>query len=163
MSKLARSLALMAASLAVLGLGTTGVAAAGTSPHVSPASTHVRGHQPAASNQVQGSTRKTLRPTSIPMKSTNSTVAPNQKVALIGWLKSGHTSVPSALVTLEKRTGGATTFTAVSSKATDGNGKVILVVTPGTRSGQKVQYLLVFAGNTTYRGSHSRVITLTVG
>jgi hypothetical protein len=97
------------------------------------------------------------------MKATKSTVAPNQKVALTGWLKSGHTSVPNAPVVLEKRPAGATTFTAVSTKTTDINGKVTVVVTPGTRSGQKSQYQLVFAGNTTYHGSHSRVITLTVG
>jgi 5-hydroxyisourate hydrolase-like protein (transthyretin family) len=104
-----------------------------------------------------------LRPTSLPMKASKSTVAPNQKVALIGWLKSGHTSVPGAPVALEKRIAGAATFTAVSTKTTGNDGKVTLVVTPGARRGQKVQYQLVFAGNSSYRSSHSQVIALTVG
>ena len=63
-------------------------------------------------------------------------------------------------VTLETRTAGTKAFTVVSTKMTDSNGKVTLVVTPGKT--KKVQYELVFAGNATYRGSHSQIITLTV-
>lgn len=147
MTKLARSIAVTAACLAVLGVGTAGVAGAavGTSPLGS-----------------QTSSVKSLKPTSIPLKAAKSAVAPNQKVTLTGFLKSGHSPVVNAPVTLERRQAGAKTFTVMSAKTTDSNGKVTLIVAPGAKRGQKMQYELVFAGNTTYRGSHSQIITLTV-
>jgi 5-hydroxyisourate hydrolase-like protein (transthyretin family) len=149
MSKFARPVVVTAVCLAAIGLGTSGVAvAAGES---SPS---------ASQTTVQGS--EFLRPTSIPLKATKSTVAPNQKVTLRGFLKSGHTPVAAVPVTLEKRTARTKTFTVVSTKLTDSNGKVTLVVTPGKSKAKKVQYKLVFAGNATYRGSHSQIITLTV-
>ena len=150
MLKLARPITLTAASLALIGFGTTGVAvaAAGTSP--------------LGSQTVQASTQKSLRPTSIPLKATKSTVAPNQKVTLTGRLKSGHTPVAAAPVTLETRAAGTKAFTLVSTKTTDSNGKVTLVVAPGKTKGPKVKYRLSFAGDATYRGSHSQIITLNV-
>jgi hypothetical protein len=147
MTKCARSIAVTAACLAVLGVGTAGVAGAsvGTAQHRS-----------------QTSIDRSVKPTSIPLKAAKSAVAPNQKVTLTGYLKCGHNPVVNAPVTLERRQAGAGTFTVVSAKTTDSNGKVTLIVAPGAKSGQKMQYELVFAGNMSYRGSHSQVITLTV-
>jgi 5-hydroxyisourate hydrolase-like protein (transthyretin family) len=149
MSKFVRPVVATAACLAVIGFGTSGVAvAAGESSPL------------ASQTTMHGS--EMLRPTSIPLKATKSTVAPNQKVTLTAFLKSGHTPVTAAPVTLEKRTAGTKAFTVVSTKLTNSNGKVTLVVTPGKSKKKKVQYKVVFAGNATYRGSHSQIITLTV-
>jgi hypothetical protein len=147
MSKLARSLAVTAACLAVFGVGAAGVAGAAVG---------------TASLGSQSSVDKTLKPTSIPLKAAKSAVAPNLKVTLTGFLKSGHNPVANAPVTLKSREAGARTFTAVTTRTTDSHGRVTLIVKPAAKKGQKVQYELVFAGNTTYRGSHSQVITLTV-
>ena len=148
MTKLARSIAATAACLAILGVGTAGVAGATVGTH--------------APSGPQTSIDKSLKPTSIPLKATKSAVAPNQKVTLTGFLKSGHTPVVNAPVTLGSRQPGTGAFAVVSIKTTDSNGKVTLVVTPRAKSGQKTQYELIFAGDTTYRGSHSQVITLSV-
>jgi len=147
MTKFARPIAVTAACLAVLSVGTAGVAVAavGTAPLGS-----------------QTSIDRSAKPTSIPLKAAKSAVAPNQKVTLTGKLKSGHNPVANAPVTLESRQAGARTFTVVSAKTTDSNGKVTLIVAPGAKRGQKMQYELVFAGDATYRGSHSQIITLSV-
>ena len=147
MSKFARPVVVATACLAAIGIGSSGVAVAAgeSSPLASQATVH---------------RSEALRPTSIPLKATKSTVAPNQKVTLTGFLKSGHTPVAFAPVMLETRTAGTKAFTVVSTKLTDSNGKVTLVVSPGKV--KKVQYELVFAGDATYRGSHSQIITLTV-
>jgi hypothetical protein len=147
MTKLARPIAMTAACLAVLSVGTAGVAgaAAGTAPL-----------------GAQTSIDRSARPTSIPLKATKSADAPNQKVILTGFLKSGHHPVVNAPVMLESRQPGSRTFTVVSAETTDSNGKVTLVVAPGAKRGQHMQYELVFAGSMSYRGSHSQVTTLTV-
>jgi hypothetical protein len=147
MKKLAGPLAMTAACLALLSVGTAGVAGAAV------------GRAPLSSHT---STDKSAKPTSIPLKAAKSAVAPNQKVTLTGFLKSGHSPVVNAPVTLESRLPGASSFTVVSAKTTDSNGKVTLIVAPGAKRGQKMQYELVFAGDATYRGSHSQIITLTV-
>jgi hypothetical protein len=71
---------------------------------------------------------RSARPTSIPLKATKIADAPNQKVTLTGFLKSGHHPVVNAPVTLESRQAGSRTFTVVSAKTTDSNGKVTLIV-----------------------------------
>lgn len=147
MKKLARPMAMTAACLALLSVGTAGVAGAAV------------GRAPLSS---QTSTDKSAKPTSIPLKAAKSAVAPNQKVTLTGYLKSGHHPVAKAPVTLESRQAGSGTFTVVSAKTTDSNGKITLIVAPGPTRGQKMQYELVFAGSMSYRGSHSQIITLTV-
>jgi 5-hydroxyisourate hydrolase-like protein (transthyretin family) len=147
MTKLARPIAMTAACLAVLGVCTAGVAGAA-----------VGTAQPGSQTSID----RSVKPTSIPLKAAKSAVAPNQKVTLTGYLKGGHHPVANAPVTLESRQAGARTFTVVSAKTTDSNGKVTLMVAPGAKRGQKMQYELVFAGNTIYRGSHSQIITLTV-
>ena len=137
MTKLPRTIAATATCLAVLGVGTAGLAGAATAAESG------------------------LKPTSIPVKAEKSPVAPNQKVTLTGFLKNGHTPVANAPVMLESRQPGGT-FTVVSTKMTDVNGKVTLVVLPRVNKGQKTQYELVFAGDATYGASHSHVITLNV-
>jgi hypothetical protein len=147
MTKFARHIALTAASLAVLGVGTAEVAGAAVG---------------TAQLGSQTSIDRSVKPTSIPLKPGKSAVAPNQKVTLTGYLKCGHNPVVNTPLTLERRQAGARTFTVASAKTTDSNGKVTLIVAPGAKSGQKMQYELVFAGNWAYRGSHSQMITLTV-
>jgi len=65
-------------------------------------------------------------------------------------------------VTLETRAAGTKAFTVVSTKTTDSNGKVTPDGTPRKTKGPKVKNRLSFAGDATYRGSHSQIITLNV-
>ena len=101
-------------------------------------------------------------PTSLTLKAAKSTVAPKAKDTLTGTLKAGTKVLAGQSVKLEKRAAGAKSFTLVTTKTTDAKGHVVLTVTPGTRKGQKVQYELVFAGTSTYKASHSSIITVTV-
>jgi hypothetical protein len=146
MTKLARPIAVTAVCLALFGVGAAGVAGAAV------------GTASLGSQSID----RSPKPTSIPLKAAKSAVAPNQKVTLTGYLKSGHHPVANAPVTLESRQAGSRTFTVVSAKTTDSNGKVTLIVAPRATRGQKMQYELVFAGSMNYRGSHSQIITLTV-
>lgn len=103
------------------------------------------------------------KPTSLTLKAAKSTVAPKQKDTLTGLLKSGTHVLAGESVKLEKRAAGAKSFSLVTTKTTDSKGKVVLTVVPGSKKGQKEQYELIFAGNKTYKGSHSSIITITVG
>lgn len=102
------------------------------------------------------------KPTSLALKAAKSTVAAKQKDTLTGVLKNGTHVLPGEKVKLEKRAAGARSFTLVTTKITNSKGQVTLSVVPGTRKGQKEQYELIFAGNKTYKGSHSSIITITV-
>jgi 5-hydroxyisourate hydrolase-like protein (transthyretin family) len=102
------------------------------------------------------------QPTSLTVKAAKSTVAPHAKDALTGTLKSGSKPLADEKVKLERRQAGAKSFTLVSTKTTNSKGQVAYTVVPGTKKGQKEQYELVFAGTTSYRASHSKVITIVV-
>jgi hypothetical protein len=107
-------------------------------------------------------TAPTTKPTSLTIKAAKSTVARNQKDTLTGTLKSGKKVLAGETVKLEKRAAGAKHFTVVATKTTTAKGQVTLVVTPGTKKGQKEQYELVFSGTKSYKASHSSIITVTV-
>lgn len=102
------------------------------------------------------------KPTSITLKPAHSATAPSQRDTLTATLKSGHTGLAGQTVLLEKRAAGSRTWTLVSTKTTDAKGQVVLNVTPGSRKGQKEQYEVVFKSTSSYKGSHSAVIILTV-
>ena len=104
----------------------------------------------------------TAKPTSLTMKATKSSVLPSQKDTLTGVLKNGTHVVADQTVVLEKRAAGAKNWIVVATRKTNAKGAVALVVTPGTKKGQKEQYELAFPGNKAYAGSHSAIITLTV-
>jgi hypothetical protein len=102
------------------------------------------------------------KPTSLTLKAAKTTVAPKAKDSLTGTLKSGSKTLGNEPVKLERRARGAKSFTMVSTKRTNGKGKVVYSVVPGTKKGQKEQYILVFPGNKAYKASHSSVITVSV-
>ncbi len=77
--------------------------------------------------------------------------------ALTGVLKSHRKGVAGETVTLEARTGTHKKWIAVATGTTGSDGSVTFTVGTPTK---KTQAELVFAGDSTYRKSHSNVITL---
>jgi hypothetical protein len=76
--------------------------------------------------------------------------------ALTGVLRSHRKGLTDEAVTLEARTGKKPRWAALGTGMTGAGGAVTFTVDPTT----KTQYKLVFAGNASYRKSHSDVITL---
>lgn len=99
-----------------------------------------------------------LAPTMLSIK--NKAVAHNHHHAdsVSGVLTSHHKPVAGETVSLESRSGKKRRFAVVSSSTTGSDGSVSFTVAPTV----KTQYELVFAGDSTYRKSHSNVITLKV-
>ena len=119
----------------------------------------------AASLTAAPALAATSTPTSLTLKAAKSMVATNAKDTLTGTLKSGNAADAGESVRLVKRAAGTTKFSNTGiSKRTDVKGQVTLTVTPGTRKGQKEQFMLVFNGDAAkhLKGSHSAVITVTV-
>jgi hypothetical protein len=77
---------------------------------------------------------------------------------ITGVLRDGRTGVAGETVTLESRTGKKPRWAADGSATTGTDGSVSFMVSPTTRT----QFRLVFAGDSTYRRSHSNVVTLNV-
>ena len=76
--------------------------------------------------------------------------------AITGVLRSRRKGVAAETITLDSRTGKKPRWTAVATGATGSDGSVTFTVAPTART----QYKMVFAGDSTYRKSHSNVITL---
>jgi hypothetical protein len=76
--------------------------------------------------------------------------------AVTGVLSSDHKGVAGETVALEARTGVAPRWKVVATGATGTGGALTFDVTPKA----KMQFKYVFAGDSTYRASHSNVITL---
>ena len=76
--------------------------------------------------------------------------------AITGVLRDEHTRIAGETITLDSRTGKKPRWTVVATGTTDANGSVTFTVAPTTRT----QFKLVFAGDSTFRKSHSNVITL---
>jgi peptidoglycan DL-endopeptidase CwlO len=76
--------------------------------------------------------------------------------AVTGILRSGHAGVAHETVALEARMGVKQRWKVVATGATGTAGAITFDVTPKA----KTQYKYVFAGEGTYRASHSNVITL---
>jgi hypothetical protein len=76
--------------------------------------------------------------------------------ALTGVLRAHRKGVAGETITLESRTGKKPRWAAAGSATTGATGAVTFTVDPSART----QYKLVFAGDSSYRKSHSNVITL---
>jgi hypothetical protein len=76
--------------------------------------------------------------------------------AVTGVLSSDRKGVAGETVALEARTGVKPRWKVVASGATGAGGVITFDVTPKA----KMQFKYVFAGDSTYRASHSNVITL---
>jgi hypothetical protein len=76
--------------------------------------------------------------------------------AVTGVLSSDHKGVADQTVALEARTGVTPRWKVVATGATGTGGAITFDVTPKA----KMQFKYVFAGDSTYRASHSNVITL---
>ena len=76
--------------------------------------------------------------------------------AITGVLRDGRTRVAGETITLDSRTGKKPRWTVVTTGTTGATGSVTFTVAPTART----QYKLVFAGDKTFRKSHSNVITL---
>ena len=76
--------------------------------------------------------------------------------AVTGVLSSDHKGVAGETVALEARTGITPRWKVVATGATGTGGAITFDVTPKA----KMQFKYVFAGDSTYRASHSNVITL---
>ncbi|HKD90129.1 MAG TPA: hypothetical protein VKB62_16485 [Streptosporangiaceae bacterium] len=96
------------------------------------------------------------QPTTLSIK--NKAIAHNHHHAdaVSGVLRSHRKAVAGESVTLDSRTGKKPRWAAVGTGTTGTDGSVSFTVAPTTRT----QYKLVFAGDSTYRKSHSDVITL---
>ena len=76
--------------------------------------------------------------------------------AVTGVLSSDHKGIAGETVALEARTGVTPRWKVVATGATGTGGAITFDVTPKA----KMQFKYVFAGDSTYRASHSNVITL---
>jgi len=76
--------------------------------------------------------------------------------AVTGVLSSDHKGVAGKTVALEVRTGVTPRWKVVATGATGAAGAITFDVTPKA----KMQFKYVFAGDSTYRASHSNVITV---
>ena len=71
-------------------------------------------------------------------------------------LRSHRKGVAAETITLDSRTGKKPRWAAVATGTTGRDGSVTFTVAPTART----QFKMVFAGDSTYRKSHSNVITL---
>ena len=76
--------------------------------------------------------------------------------AITGVLSSDHTGLTGETVALEARTGVTPRWKVVATGATGTGGAITFDVTPKA----KMQFKYVFAGEGSYRASHSNVVTL---
>jgi|SRR5215469_7496818 len=99
---------------------------------------------------------KPLDATTLSIKNKAIARAKHHADAITGVLRDERKGVAGETITLDSRTGKKPRWTVVTTGTTDANGSVTLTVAPTTRT----QYKLVFAGDSTFRKSHSNVITL---
>jgi hypothetical protein len=97
-----------------------------------------------------------LLPTTLSIKNKPIAHGKHHADAVTGVLRSHRKDVAGETVTLDSKTGKKPRWTAVGSSTTGSNGSVTFNVAPTTRT----HYKLVFGGDSTYRKSHSNVITL---
>jgi hypothetical protein len=117
----------------------------------------------AAATTVPAAKPAQARSTTVLLKASKSTVAPKHKDTLTATLKSARRAVTGETLYLEKREAGSRKFSnPIAVGATDANGHVVISVVPGNKKGVKEQGRVVFQGDTGYKSSHSRVITVTV-
>ena len=113
----------------------------------------------ATAASAAGSHHKPLDATTLSIKNKLVVRHHHHAEAITGVLRDEHTRVAGETITLDSRTGKKPRWTVVATGTTDANGSVTFTVAPTTRT----QFKLVFAGDSTFRKSHSNVITLNVG
>jgi hypothetical protein len=97
-----------------------------------------------------------LQPTTLSSKNKSIAHGKHHSDALTGVLRSNRKGVAGEAVTLDGRAGKKRRWVAVETGTTGSSGSVTFSVAPTVKS----QFKLVFAGDSTYRKSHSNVITL---
>lgn len=97
-----------------------------------------------------------LQPTTLSIKNKAIAHGKHHADALTGVLRSHRNGVAGETVTLDGRTGKKPRWVVVGTGTTGSGGSVTFTVAPTV----KAQFKLVFAGDSTYRKSHSNVITL---
>jgi 5-hydroxyisourate hydrolase-like protein (transthyretin family) len=110
----------------------------------------------ATATAASAAGHKPLDATTLSIKNKAIAHAKHHADAITGVLRDERTGVPGETITLDSRTGKKPRWTVVTTGTTDATGSVTLTVAPTTRT----QYKLVFAGDSTFRKSHSNVITL---
>ncbi len=125
-----------AAAVAVLATG--GVMATAT------AASAAKGHHPK------------LDATALSIKNKPIAHAKHHADMITGVLRDGRTGVAGETITLDSRTGKKPRWAAVATGTTGADGSVTFTVAPTV----KTQFKLVFAGDSTFRKSHSNVVTL---
>jgi hypothetical protein len=99
-----------------------------------------------------------LQPTTLSIKNKAIAHGKHHADAVTGVLRSHRKGVAGETITLDSRTGKKPRWTAVTTGTTGTDGSVTFTVAPTART----QYKLVFGGDSTYRKSHSNVITLKI-
>jgi hypothetical protein len=97
-----------------------------------------------------------LKPTTLSIKNKAIAHGKHHADAVSGVLRSHRTDVAGETITLDSRTGKKPRWTVVGTATTGTDGSVTFTVAPTART----QYKLVFSGDSTYRKSHSNVVTL---
>jgi hypothetical protein len=114
----------------------------------------------ATAASAAGHPKPKLDATTLSIK--NKAIAHNKHhaISITGVLRDEHTGVANETITLKSElVGGKKPRWVAGPQATTGtDGSVSFTVAPTART----HYKLVFGGDTTYRGSHSNVITLKV-
>lgn len=101
-----------------------------------------------------------LAKTHLTIKSQSIRVNKNDKykATITGTLRSHRAPVANEMIGINERDKGTKKWTATGTTATtDGNGKVVISL---VQTDQKEQYQLVFAGDATYKKSHSGTVTV---
>jgi hypothetical protein len=110
----------------------------------------------ATAASAAGHPKPKLDATSLSIKNKVIAHAKHHADAITGVLRDEHTGVANETITLDSRTGKKPRWVAVATGTTGANGSVTFTVAPTART----QFKLVFAGDSTFRKSHSNVITL---
>jgi hypothetical protein len=97
-----------------------------------------------------------LQPTTLSIKNKAIAHGKHHADAVSGVLRSHRKDVAGETVTLDSKTGKKPRWTAVGTTTTGTDGSASFTVAPTA----KTQYKLVFGGDSTYRKSHSNVVTL---
>jgi hypothetical protein len=110
----------------------------------------------ATASVASAGTKPKLAATTLSIKNKPIAHGKHHADAISGVLRSHHKGVAGETVTLDSRTGKKPRWAAVGTATTGTDGSVSFTVSPTT----KTQFKLVFAGDSTFRKSHSNTITL---
>ena len=110
----------------------------------------------ATAASAAGHPHKPLDATTLSIKNKVISHGKHHADSISGVLRDEHTRVAGETITLDSRTGKKPRWTVVATGTTGADGSVTFTVAPTTRT----QFKLVFGGDSTFRKSHSNVITL---